>query len=62
MHAGAKAAAAGDGEVLVTSTVKDLAGSGLSFQAVGSRTLKGIPGQWSLYPGRRVSPAQLGRQ
>ena len=51
VHVGARvAAAAGAGEMLVTSTIQDLAaGSGLSFQAVGSRTLKGIPGQWSLY-------------
>lgn len=51
VHVGARVAAhAGPGEVLVTSTVKDLAaGSGLSFQALGSRTLKGIPEEWSLY-------------
>jgi class 3 adenylate cyclase len=38
------------GEVLVSSTVKDLvAGSGLSFQDRGEHALKGIPGEWRLY-------------
>lgn len=35
---------AGSGEVLVSSTVRDLvAGSGLSFQDRGSHALKGLP-------------------
>jgi class 3 adenylate cyclase len=38
------------GEVLVTSTVKDLvAGSGLGFEDRGSHELKGVPGEWRLY-------------
>jgi class 3 adenylate cyclase/pimeloyl-ACP methyl ester carboxylesterase len=38
------------GELLATSTVKDLvAGSGLSFDTRGSHTLKGVPGEWSLF-------------
>jgi class 3 adenylate cyclase len=38
------------GEVLVSSTVKDLvAGSGLAFQDRGAHELKGIPGEWRLY-------------
>lgn len=38
------------GEVLVTSTVKDLvAGSGLRFQDRGAAALKGIPGEWRLF-------------
>jgi class 3 adenylate cyclase len=38
------------GEVLVSSTVKDLvAGSGLSFRNRGSAGLEGIPGEWRLY-------------
>src|SRR5215472_12428562 len=38
------------GEVLVSSTVKDLvAGSGLGFEDRGAHTLKGVPGQWHLY-------------
>jgi class 3 adenylate cyclase len=41
---------AGPGEVLVSSTVKDLvAGSGLSFDDRGDHQLKGIPETWRLY-------------
>ena len=41
---------AGPGEVLVSSTVKDLvAGSGLAFQDRGTHELKGVPGEWRLY-------------
>jgi class 3 adenylate cyclase len=37
-------------QVLVTSTVKDLvAGSGLVFDDVGTRDLKGLPDAWRLY-------------
>jgi class 3 adenylate cyclase len=51
VHIGARVAtAAGPGEVLVSSTVKDLvAGSGLHFQDRGLQTLKGVPGEWHLY-------------
>jgi len=42
-------AAAGGGEVLVSRTVKDLvAGSGLRFQTLGTRELKGV-GEWELH-------------
>jgi class 3 adenylate cyclase/esterase/lipase len=38
------------GEVLVSSTVKDLvAGSGLRFNDRGKHPLKGIPGEWRLF-------------
>lgn len=38
------------GEVLVSSTVKDLvAGSGLAFAERGEHELKGVPGSWRLY-------------
>ena len=41
---------AGPGEVLVSSTVKDLvAGSDLHFEECETAELKGIPGQWQLY-------------
>jgi class 3 adenylate cyclase len=41
---------AGPSEVLVSQTVKDLvAGSGLAFEDVGARELKGIPDRWRLY-------------
>ena len=51
VHTGARVAAkAGPGEVLVSSTVKDLvAGSGIEFADRGSHELKGIPGEWRLY-------------
>ncbi len=43
-------AAAGEGEVLVSATVRDLvAGSGLQFEDRGERELKGVPGAWRLY-------------
>jgi class 3 adenylate cyclase/pimeloyl-ACP methyl ester carboxylesterase len=49
------AAAAGEGEILVTSTVRDLvAGSGLRFDDRGSHALKGVPGDWRLFA---VAPA-----
>lgn len=38
------------GEVLVSSTVKDLvAGSGIQFSDRGAKTLKGVPGRWRVY-------------
>jgi class 3 adenylate cyclase len=38
------------GEIVVSSTVKDLvAGSGIDFDRVGERSLKGVPGSWTLY-------------
>jgi class 3 adenylate cyclase len=48
VHIGARVAAlAGPGEVLVSSTVKDLvAGSGLAFEDRGEHELKGVPGRW----------------
>jgi pimeloyl-ACP methyl ester carboxylesterase/class 3 adenylate cyclase len=50
VHIGARvAAAASPGEVLVSSTVRDLvAGSGIEFEDAGSRELKGVPGSWQL--------------
>jgi len=51
VHIGARVAAkAAAGEVLVSSTVKDLvAGSGLEFAERGSHRLKGVPEEWRLY-------------
>ena len=41
---------AGPDEVVVSSTVKDLvAGSGIRFESLGVRALKGVPGDWNLY-------------
>jgi len=42
--------AAGPGEVVVSSTVKDLvAGGGLRFADRGTRDLRGVPGEWRLF-------------
>jgi class 3 adenylate cyclase len=51
VHIGARvAAAAGPGEILVSSTVKDLVvGSGLRFSDRGLCPLKGLQGEWHLY-------------
>jgi pimeloyl-ACP methyl ester carboxylesterase/class 3 adenylate cyclase len=51
VHTGARVAThAQTGEVLVSSTVRDLvAGSGLSFQDRGMQRLKGIPDEWRLF-------------
>jgi pimeloyl-ACP methyl ester carboxylesterase/class 3 adenylate cyclase len=51
VHIGARVAGlAAAGEVLVSSTVKDLvAGSGIAFQSRGTHTLRGIPGEWHLF-------------
>lgn len=51
VHIGARVGAlAGPGEVLVSSTVRDLvAGSGLRFVDAGEHQLKGVPGSWRLF-------------
>jgi class 3 adenylate cyclase len=51
VHIGARVAAkAQGGEVLVSSTVKDLvAGSEIDFQDRGEHELKGVPGRWRLF-------------
>jgi len=51
VHIGARVGAtAGPGEVLVSSTVKDLvAGSGIEFADRGQHELKGVPGEWRLF-------------
>jgi class 3 adenylate cyclase len=51
VHIGARVGAlAGPGDVLVSSTVKDLvAGSGLTFEDAGEHELKGVPDRWHLY-------------
>jgi class 3 adenylate cyclase len=48
------AAKAGPGEVLVSSTVRDLVrGSDLQFEKHKSAELKGIPGHWQLYTSKQ---------
>lgn len=51
VHIGARVAALADpGEVLVSSTVRDVvAGSGFEFKERGMHQLKGVPGEWRLY-------------
>jgi class 3 adenylate cyclase len=51
VHIGARVSAlAGPGEVLVSSTVKDLVtGSGIEFEDRGAHELKGVPGEWRLF-------------
>jgi class 3 adenylate cyclase len=51
VHIGARVAAvARPGEVLVSSTVKDLVvGAGIGFADRGQHELRGVPGQWRLF-------------
>jgi pimeloyl-ACP methyl ester carboxylesterase len=51
VHIGARVMdKAGPGEVLVSSTVKDLVvGSGIHFRERGEHELRGVPGEWRLY-------------
>jgi class 3 adenylate cyclase len=51
VHIAARVGAlAGDGEVLVSGTVKDLvAGSGIAFSERGEHELKGVPDTWRLF-------------
>jgi class 3 adenylate cyclase/pimeloyl-ACP methyl ester carboxylesterase len=51
VHTGARVAGlAAAGEVLVSSTVRDLvSGSGIDFAERGEHELKGVPGTWRLY-------------
>jgi class 3 adenylate cyclase len=57
VHTGARVAAvARGGEVVVSSTVRDLvAGSGIAFEDIGDHELKGIPGDWRLFKVERES-------
>ena len=58
VHIGQRVSAlAGPGEVLVSSTVKDLvAGSGITFAGRGSHVLKGVPDEWRVFAARLVLP------
>jgi len=51
VHIGARVGArASAGEVLVSSTVKELVvGSGIAFEDRGLETLSGVPGEWRLF-------------
>ena len=46
----AVASCAQPGEVLLSSTVRDLvAGSGIEFEPRGARDFEGLPGEWQLF-------------
>ena len=57
VHLGARVASQADaGEVLVSSTVKDLvSGSGIEFDARGAHALRGVDHDWLLYAVRATS-------
>jgi class 3 adenylate cyclase/streptogramin lyase len=53
----------GAGEVLVTSTTKELVtGSGLEFEPMSAHELKGVPGTWQVFALRAVDGQAVGRQ
>jgi class 3 adenylate cyclase len=58
VHIAARVTAiAAPGEILVSSTVKDLvAGSGVEFSDRGVHDLKGVPGGWRLFAVMRIRP------
>ena len=51
VHIGARIGAlGGPGEVLASSTVRDLVvGSGIEFAERGEQELKGVPGEWRIF-------------
>jgi class 3 adenylate cyclase len=61
VHIGARVMSlAGPGEVLVTSTVRDLVvGSGIEFEDLTAHELKGVPGTWQIFAARRVDGEPL---
>jgi len=58
VHIGARIMSlAACGEVLVSSTVKDVAaGSGLRFEDRGTHALRGVPDEWRLYIASNAAP------
>jgi peptide/nickel transport system substrate-binding protein len=63
VHIGARVGAkATGGEVLVSSTARDVIGEGIKFKDRGEQTLKGIEGRWRLYealPATEVAESDL---
>lgn len=62
VHIGARVSAlAGPGEIVVSSTVKELVvGSGMQFTDRGEHELKGVPGLWRVYAlGEESPPMEL---
>ena len=64
VHVGARiAATARPGELLVSSTVKDLVtGSGIDFDDRGAHVLRGVPGEWRLFAVHAESVPRSGTQ
>jgi len=60
VHIGARIAAlAGSGDVLASSTVKDLVvGSGIDFAERGTHVLKGVPGEWHVHAVTDAGPGR----
>ncbi|HVE74898.1 MAG TPA: response regulator [Mycobacteriales bacterium] len=61
VHIAARVSALAEGgEVLVSSTVKDLVtGAGLAFQSRGGHALKGVPGRWRVYAATAAAPTSV---
>ena len=61
VHIGARIAdLAGPGEVLVSSTVRELASGGLfGFEDRGLHALRGVPGTWRLYAAGEPTAGEL---
>ena len=56
-------AEAADGEIMVSSTVRDLVtGSGIAFDDRGTHALKGVPGEWQLLAVDRTGPSPTSRE
>jgi pimeloyl-ACP methyl ester carboxylesterase len=57
VHIGARiASCAAEGEILVSSTVRDLvAGSGIEFDDRGAQVLRGVPGDWRIFAVRTAA-------
>ena len=60
VHIGARIAElAGAGEVLTSSTVRDLVvGSGIDFSSGGTRVLRGVPGEWQVHAVTDLDPVR----
>ena len=56
-------AKAASGEIMVSSTVRDLVtGSGIGFDERGTHALKGVPGEWQLLAVDRTGPSPTSRE
>jgi class 3 adenylate cyclase len=50
VHAAARVMAlAGADQVFVTDAVADVVGSSVALRELGSRSLRGVPGEWRIY-------------